>query len=91
MNRYFKLFGIFFLLIIVVAFVSFAISFGYDEGTFHNQMMGKIATKIFMLFKFPFISLRIVPNKYFLLGMLFNIFLWSLFISTIFHFIRKFK
>ncbi len=43
-----------FIILIFICFLSFAVTFGYEEGTMKNKYIGESVSKVFKNFKFPF-------------------------------------
>jgi len=41
-------------ILVILCFISFAVAYGYDEGTVKSHIEGKIFTFIFTIFTFPF-------------------------------------
>ena len=69
------------ILVSALCFLSFVLTYGYEEGTMGNHILGKISTFMFRVFKFPFGS--ILPSKYILLGLLLDVILYSTILKLI--------
>ena len=44
--------------VLFVHFACFIVAAGYEEGTFHNKLIGNFATGVFNIFNFPFDSVN---------------------------------
>jgi hypothetical protein len=74
-----------FLTLIIISIISFYVFFFYDEGTFQNVLIGETSKFISYILCFPSlvwnIFLKINLGYWFILGVLVNIFIYSLIIS----------
>jgi len=67
-----------FLIMLVICFISLIVSYGYDEGTMRNALIGEFFNMILFIFKFPIVYL--LPSKHFILGLFIDVVIYSLFI-----------
>jgi len=79
-----------FLILLVICFISLIVSYGYDEGTMRNALIGEFFNMILFIFKFPIVYL--LPSKHFILGLFIDVVIYSLLImgfTRIIEFIKK--
>lgn len=74
-----KRYLIYTLILTSICFISFLITYGYEEGTMRNQYVGKIFSSIFQVFKFPLAY--VFSSKYILISLIINIFLLPLLVT----------
>jgi len=67
-----------FLIMLVICFISLIVSYGYDEGTMRNALIGEFFNMILFIFKFPIVYL--LPSKHFILGLFIDVVIYSLLI-----------
>lgn len=80
------------IVLIILAFVSFVVAYGYDEGTFRNKVVGEAFTWIFTLLCFPFVWLIDRMNllsDLFVLGMIFDVIFYAYLIHRISAYLSK--
>ena len=75
MKKYLIDFLICFLIILLLCFISFAVAYGYDEGTMTNELAGKFFTGLYQIVEFPFTYIFTV--KYYKLSFVLNSLLYS--------------
>lgn len=76
-----------FVLSLALCFVSFAIAYGYDEGTLRNEFMGEIGTNLFVVLKFPLAYL--VPARYLPISLVGNVLMLSSLTSLVVRYYRQ--
>ena len=76
-----------FIILIFICFLSFAVTFGYEEGTMKNKYIGESVSKVFKILKFPFTY--ILPIKFYLLGLILNICIYTIIVTQIFYTFSK--
>jgi hypothetical protein len=67
-----------FLILLVICFISLIVSYGYDEGTMRNALIGEFFNMILFIFKFPIVYL--LPSKHFIFGLFIDVVIYSLII-----------
>ena len=65
----------------MMCFLSFVLTYGYEEGTMRSNAVGKIAKVFFNIFKFP--SGYILPTEHLVFSLLLNIVIFSVLFTAI--------
>lgn len=87
-----KKFVIIYLILLSLCFISFLFTYGYEEGTMHNEIVGKLFSVVFLIFTFPIVSF-VTSSQYFIPGLILDVGMYALLISLVFYFLKisKFK
>lgn len=82
-----------FVLVLAINTTLWLICFGYDEGTFHNVIIGEISNAVFLILNFPMLLLKLFSSynlEGFMLLFVFDSVLWSILIYfLLLNFINK--
>jgi len=82
-----KQFVIYTIVLLLICFISFSITYGYEEGTMRNVFIGKVFSLLFKIFKFP--SGYILPSKYFIFSLIVDVLLFATVIKLIVNYLKK--
>jgi len=67
--------------IAILCFVSLAVTYGYEEGTLQNHLIGGTFAIIFSILKFPLVYL--LPSRYLIFSLLVNVVLWTIMVVNL--------
>lgn len=67
--------------ITILCFVSLAVTYGYEEGTLHNHLIGRTFAIIFSILKFPLGYL--LPSRYLIFSLVVNVILWTIMVVNL--------
>jgi uncharacterized membrane protein (DUF485 family) len=81
-NRtFFKRFILLFAVVLLLLFVAFVFTYGYEEGILRSKAIGEISSYVFVVLSSP---LRwVFTEEYSVVGWFVNVFLWALVLTFI--------
>ncbi len=77
-----------FLLLITLCYISLAVTFGYEEGTMQNEVLGKLFTIVFQIFRFP-VGTVFPSSDFFTLSLWIDSAVYALLLRLLLYLFRK--
>ena len=70
-----------FISLATLCIISLLLTYGYEEGTMRNKIVGEFFSFIFKCFKFPLSNM--MPDKFLILSLLLNVLIYTIILPAI--------